>query len=308
MTWPWRSPQATRQALSARIKDRYPPRERQQRIQEVAYRRLLARLFDLQPHRWVVKGGVALLLRLDPNRTSNDIDLAYVADAGEHAVAVEALVAAASHDLGDFFAFEVGSDRVEEVDAGHPLERAVSVPVFASIGQTPFAEFSVDLALPRVDDLAVDWVETDARLTGERVVDEIPAVAVLALPAQVADKVCATFERHGPAKAPSSRARDLADIAMIALQKDIDGTALTGDVEREARRRLDAGTLIARLPASLDLADEQLVDWHGRWDKATRGAPISFEESLEIAKRFIDPVLAGDAAARRWVAADQGWR
>jgi len=54
-------------------------------MREVAYRRLLARLFAARPDGWVVKGGVALLLRLDPNRTSNDIDITYIDEAGEHA-------------------------------------------------------------------------------------------------------------------------------------------------------------------------------------------------------------------------------
>jgi hypothetical protein len=96
VTWPWRSPQATRQALTDRVRARHPQHERQRRLREVAYRRLLARLFEAQPDRWVVKGGAALLLRLDPNRTSNDIDLAYVADGGEHAMALAALAEAAA--------------------------------------------------------------------------------------------------------------------------------------------------------------------------------------------------------------------
>lgn len=142
MSWPWRSPEATRQALAAKTRARHPQGLRGRRLREIAYRRLLARIFATQPERWVVKGGVALLLRLDPNRTSNDIDLAYVAQAGEHAVALEALVEAAAHDLGDFFEFEIRRDQIEDVDPDHPLQRAVSVPVLARIGATTFAEFT----------------------------------------------------------------------------------------------------------------------------------------------------------------------
>jgi hypothetical protein len=166
VSWPWRSPQATRQALTDRVRACHPPEQRQQRLRGIAYRRLLARLFEVQPERWVVKGGAALLLRLDPNRTSNDIDLAYVAEAGEHAVALEALADAAAHDAGDFFEFEIARRRAIEVDRDHPLERAVSVPVLARIGGTVFAEFSVDLALPRGDVVDVEWVEPEATLTG----------------------------------------------------------------------------------------------------------------------------------------------
>ena len=307
MSWPWRSPQATRRALSDRIRARYPQPERPRRLREIAYRRLLARLYTAQPDRWVVKGGAALLLRLDPNRTSNDIDLAYVGEAGEHAVALEALVQAAAYDLGDFFEFEIGRGRAIEIDADHPLERAISVPVTASIGGTVFAEFSVDLALPRDDDLDIEWIMPEATLTGEPAVDTMPAVAALALPAQLADKTCALFERHGATGEPSSRARDLADIAMTAAQRDIDGSALEHHIQREQGRRLAAGTLTEPLPRRLRLADEQIADWSRRWVQATRGAPISFDEAQATAARFLDPALADSVAGQRWNASHQRW-
>jgi hypothetical protein len=307
MSWPWRSPQATRQALKARINERHPPAQRQQRLQEVAYRRLLARLFAIQPDRWVVKGGAALLLRLDPNRTSNDIDLAYVAEAGEHAIALAALVEAVTQDLDDFFTFAVDRDRTVEIDPDHPLERAVSVPVRALIGETTFAEFSIDLALPRGDVVAVDWLTPPHTLTGEPAVDATAPVAVLALPQQLADKLCAIFERHGPDATFSSRARDLADIAMIATQEVVDGSTLGAAVQREEMRRLTAGTLREPLPAVFRLAAEQEADWRRRWTKATRGAPVTFDETLTIAPAFLDPVLRREVDGRTWSIVERAW-
>jgi hypothetical protein len=307
VSWPWRSPQATRQALRDRVRARYPPEARPQRLREIAYRRLLARLFEKQPNRWVVKGGAALLLRLDPNRTSNDIDLTYVAEGGEHAPALEALVEAAAHDAGDFFEFEIARGEAIEVDPDHPLQRALSVPVVARIGGTVFAEFSIDLGLPRDDVVDVDWVEPAATLTGEPAVDEIPPVALLALPAQVADKMCALFERHGSGGFRPSRARDLADIAMIAAQKDIDGTELAKDLRREEHRRLEARTLVEPLPGALRLADEQIADWGPRWFKATRGAPIDFDQAHVVAARFTDPALQRSVEGKRWSVAEQRW-
>lgn len=307
MSWPWRSPQATRQALAARIRARYPAEERPRRLREIAYRRLLARVFAAQPERWVVKGGAALLLRLDPNRTSNDIDLAYVAEAGEHAVAVEALEEAMSLDLGDFFVFELARDRMTEIDADHPLERALAVPVTARIGERVFAEFSVDLALPREDGLAIEWLQPEATLTGEMAVDTTAPIAALALPSQVADKVCAIFEIHGDGH-HSSRARDLADIAMIASQKDFDGTELEERLRAEERRRLGAGTLVSPLPVELVLVAAQIADWRAHWNKATRRAPVGFEEARDQAAAFIDPVLGGIARGKRWDATWRRWR
>ncbi len=307
MSWPWRSPQATRRGLADRVAARHPVDQRQQRLREIAYRRLLVRLFATQPDRWVVKGGAALLLRLDPNRTSNDMDLAYIADVGEHGAALQALVVAAAHDAGDFFSFEVAAKRGVAVDGDHPLERAISVPVTARVGETVFAAFRVDLGLPRDDVLAIDWVVAPATLTGLPEVDEIAPVAVLALPAQLADKVCALFERHGREQRPSSRARDLADIAMIATQEDLDGSSFTAALRREEQRRLDAKTLIEPLPRTLRLSGEQVTDWQARWARATRAAPITFDHAQAVAAALIDPVLADAAEGKRWSAADQRW-
>lgn len=307
MSWPWRSPQATRQALSAHIKSRFPAEQRGVRLREIAYRRLLARLFATQPDKWVVKGGAALLLRLDPNRTSNDIDLTYVAEAGEYAIALKALVAAAANDAGDFFEFEINRGEAAEVDPEHPLERALSVPVTARIGNTEFAKFSIDLALPTADALAIDWVDPEATLTGKDEVDRIPSVALLALEAQVADKVCALYERHGETAKHSSRARDLADIAMISMQRKLDGDALSRHLHREEKRRMDAGTLIEPLPSQLILADEQISDWRDRWEKATRGAPITFEDAYDAARACVNPALTDAITSKQWSPTERRW-
>lgn len=307
MSWPWRSADATRRALSDRITVRHEPEQRAQRLREVAYRRLLARLFAAQPDRWVVKGGVALILRLDPNRTSNDIDLSYVAEAGEHAVALRALVEAAEHDLGDFFTFEIARGSAWEVDPDHPLERALTVPITARVGRAIFAQFNVDLALPRADGLSAEPLSPGETLTGLAEVDGITPVTVLTIPAQLADKVCAVFERHGADGTRSSRARDLADIAMIAMQQDVDGAALLSELRREEGRRLAAGTILEPLPSTFALAADQVADWRARWTRATRGAPVSFDQAMETATRFLTPVLRGDVAGARWSSATGEW-
>jgi hypothetical protein len=287
------------------VRERYPPPERPRRVREISYRRLLFRLFTVQPERWVVKGGAALLLRLDPNRTSNDIDLTYVLEVGEHASAVEALRDAARYDAGDHFEFEIAPGHL--VDAGHPLERAYSVPVIARVGEKEFARFSVDLALPR-EDVDVEWIEAQTSLTGHADVDALPKVATLTFSAQLADKLCALYERHGEQRQHSSRARDLADIAMIAAQVDLNGRELAARVRSEERRRFQAGTLTQGRPESLLLADEQTQDWARRWERATRGAPITFDDALAQASALIDPVLAGSVDDATWDSSRSAWR
>lgn len=118
--------------------------------------------------------------------------------------------------------------------------------------------------------------------------------------AQLADKVCAIFERHGNQGAPSSRARDLADIAMIAAQKTIEGTSLVDRLQREQDRRLAAGTLHQPLPKAFSLDEQQRAEWPSRWRKATRNAPISFEEAEQLATASLNPALSGEARGSHW--------
>jgi nucleotidyltransferase AbiEii toxin of type IV toxin-antitoxin system len=71
----------------------------------VAFDRLLARLTMEQPATWVLKGGLALQLRLGPQaRTTQDVDLVMRLDPRH---VHETLVNAAVRDLGDWFQFEI---------------------------------------------------------------------------------------------------------------------------------------------------------------------------------------------------------
>jgi hypothetical protein len=72
----------------------------------IAFDRLLARLIQSQPDQWVLKGGLALQLRLgDRARTTKDIDLLYLTKPKR---VFDSLSEAVSLDLGDWFSFEVG--------------------------------------------------------------------------------------------------------------------------------------------------------------------------------------------------------
>lgn len=293
------TPAALDRAVAERVRQRYPPGEVAARRNEVAYRRLVARLFALSPDGWVLRGGYAMILRLDPNRTSNDIDVAYVHAAGEHAVALRELERAMQLDLVDFFAFEVV--RVGEATP----ERARRITVRCRLGAREFATFRVDLAAPEADVPTERLVELPP-LVGVDQVDETPPVLVIAWAQQIAEKTCAMFESHEGAH--SSRARDLADISLIAQQIDeVDGDTLIDAVRSEEERRRTR-SLPAGLPARLMLTPEQEDEWRSIFPNATRNAPIQFDQALEGAQRFLDPVLDGSAAGMVWDAERHEWR
>ena len=75
----------------------------------VAFDRLLARLAAAQPGQWLLKGGVALQLRLGSlARTTRDMDLLL---ALPHSAVYAALAHAAHLELADWFEFTVAPAR-----------------------------------------------------------------------------------------------------------------------------------------------------------------------------------------------------
>jgi hypothetical protein len=94
---------------------------------------------------------------------------------------------------------------------------------------------------------------------------------------------------------------------MIASQDDVSGDALDCDLRREEARRLARGSLVAALPSEFTLDPEQEAHWRTQWTRATRGAPISFDEAFALAALFLGPLLLGDVRGTRWSAATQAW-
>jgi hypothetical protein len=290
-------PRALESAITQRLRNRFGAAELARRRSEVAYRRLIARLAVHAPGRFVVKGGYGLILRLDPNRMSNDIDVVFIDAASDHAAALSALEGACETDLADHFAFAI--TRIDSEDAA----RARSVTIIATLGTREWSRFQVDLAIPRpgVDAVPLEHAPT---LTGIDLVDAIPpGLAVLAWPQQIAEKTCGLFERHGTA--PSGRVRDLLDLAMIADQVDgIDADTLIEAFQTEAARR---PLLPEGLPATAELAADQRAQWTAATRRATRTAPIGMSDAEAIVRQFLDPILNGSAAGRHWSRARQAW-
>ncbi|MCW2962616.1 MAG: hypothetical protein JWM90_3003 [Thermoleophilia bacterium] len=274
----------------------YRDRRVNQLRRDAVFHSALRRLGGSTQGRWVVKGGVALQLRLDPSRPSLDIDVAWIGDRLDHAVALEDLRRVLQEPGDDFFQFMVDLPGAREDSTG-----ALEVPIDAMLGGRRFDRFTIDIGPVRESIAADPPIDVPPPLGIAQLGTAI--VVILSVTQQLADKVCAIHEMRGDI--PSTRWRDLADVAMIAQQvAGIDATELARRIETEAAIRSSA--LPSGLPSRMLLLEEQLTQWSRSWGTGGREVPIGMDDALEITTRFLDPVLAGTARGE-WQLGVLGW-
>ncbi|MFD3685636.1 nucleotidyl transferase AbiEii/AbiGii toxin family protein [Nocardiopsis sp. NPDC058631] len=163
------------------------------------FQRLAARVFQDDPHGWLILGGQALLIRYQgASRMSRDIDLQY-APATDLDEARAALTRASAQDTNDFLTFQV-LDGASRVDLEHLTQ---SVKVRVSIAGTAVTTIKVDLAAgTRYTDPPA---ESELRPELPILQQGVPWPRVRLAPAlgHVCDKICAMYTRYGENKGPS---------------------------------------------------------------------------------------------------------
>ncbi len=275
------TPAAFRRALTDRLRQeaKEGPWRVQQLQRQVAYDRLLDRLY-LVDDGWVVKGATALLARDIGVRGSLDVDL--YRDVSSD-VAESDLRQAAAADIGDWFRFEIGG----AIPIGN---NSMRMPINSLIGATTWVEFHVDV------------VGSDLRMTGQP--EDVPPLARGIIPEveqrgyrayplvdHVADKVAATYERHGSHGRPSTRYRDLVDLVAI-----VNGASVLADAQAVAlRSEFDRRGL--NLPTHFDVPDRGL--WERGYAAEARRSLLemaaTLDDALSVVNSFIDPLLDGTA-------------
>ncbi len=203
--FPYASAQAFGAAITERLKSMAVASDRSvsQLRRQFAYDRLLARLFHAGSQEWILKGGVSMIARFASARHTADVDLVAATDSVE--AALEAMHAAATQDLGDFFGFRFEPSRA--LVQGVP---GLRIPTEAWLGPRLFERFGVDLV-------------TGVVITGRP--EEAEPLLPLAIPGlvrsryllyplvdSIADKVMAIVETHQGR--PSTRFRDLVDLVI----------------------------------------------------------------------------------------------
>lgn len=192
---------------------------------EAAFNRLLVRLDRVAPNEWALKGGLALIFRLGAEiRGTNDADANWRAtrDALEIALSdVETVT------LGDLFEFSIGDARplLGEGESG-----ALRYSITARLGGRTFEQLILDVNIVGPDD-----TRPVERVLATRNPFEFAGEPRLNLPMvtpaqQLAEKLHAYTRDYDDG--PSTRAKDLFDMLVIAHQVRLPSAGALADASR----------------------------------------------------------------------------
>ncbi len=217
----YESPAALRQALESRLgnRSRESGLDLERLRRRAAFERLLVRLELGAPRRWVVKGGMALEIRLgDRARSTRDLDLALRDARGDGSTVRELLTDCLSVDReGDAFEFRVGEPTTITLDeAGRPGWR---FPVESRMAGRKFANVRLDVVARD------DEVSKTQRVALPGVLDfaglERHDVEVVDPAQHFAEKLHAFTRTYGDR--PNTRVRDLPDMVLL-IDDDLEPT------------------------------------------------------------------------------------
>ena len=196
------------------------------------FERLLARLELAAPDRWIVKGGMALEVRIgDKARSTRDLDLA-LRDAGTEGTHVREFLSdcVATDREGDGFEFRVGAPTSLSADeAGRPGWR---FSVEARMGNRTFAEFRLDVVARAEEISKTQRVRLPGLLAFAGL--KTQEVEVVDPAKHFAEKLHAFTRFYG--ERPNSRVRDLPDLVLLieeGLEPNAELLAVVSHVFRE---------------------------------------------------------------------------
>jgi len=243
----YHTPQALRRALEDRLlaQVRREGGDINRLRRQIAFDRLLCRLFREANAPWVLKGGYAMELRVQAARTTRDIDLAIrQLPAGgrqwDEVVIWSLLENAAGFDLGDSFEFIIGKPSMDLDAAPYGGSR---YPVEAQMAGRRFAQFHLDasagdvLREPYETLEGLDWLGFA----------ELPRAKVSAVSReeQFAEKLHAyTLPRSGR---PNTRVKDLVDLVLLSVSGSLD-TARVREILAATFHRRATHPVSATLP------------------------------------------------------------
>jgi hypothetical protein len=276
------TPEGFRVALEQRLRAHVPTgAEFVRKRQILVFDRFLARVLAVIGDRVVLKGGLALELRLERARTTKDVDLRLT---GSPQDLLERLQEAGRLELGDFMAFEVTSD------ADHPQIQNDGMPydglrlraACKIAGKLFGQEFGVDVAFgdPILGEPDVMPAEDVLAFAGIAP----PVLRIYPIETHIAEKLHAYTQ---PRKRPNSRVKDLPDLALLATAQPLSAGRLRAALEQSFAFR---GT--HALPTFVPLPSDSWRTPYAAMAKTDELPWTQLEQVTEAVQTFIDPVLA----------------
>ncbi|NVJ09192.1 nucleotidyl transferase AbiEii/AbiGii toxin family protein [Myxococcus sp. AM001] len=266
------------------------------RRQLLVFDRFLARVAHVFEDSVTLKGGLVLELRLNRARTTRDVDLRFV---GSPVDVLRRLKDASQLDLGDFMRFQVRADseHPEIQNDGMKYDGLRFRAECALAGRIYGAPFGVDIAFGDPITGEPDVVVTDDVLGFAGITP--PTLRLYPVETHLAEKLHAYTL---PRARPNTRVKDLPDLALLAMTREIDSMRLRAAFEQTFSFR---GT--HPLPY---FVPEPPEPWREPYAKMAREdvLPWLTLDALAAAVRaFLGPVLANSQAGT-WAPETWTWR
>ena len=279
------TPKAFKQALEQRLRASAGLAVGRNR-QILVFDRFLARISERFNEAAILKGGLALELRLDHARATKDVDLRMIGDPEQVLIAMQD---AGRLNLGDFMSFEVLPD------ATHPIIQSPGAQygglrfwAECQLADKIYGErFGVDVAFgdPLVGELEVLEAADVLAFAGI----PPPKLRVYPVETHIAEKLHA-YTLRPPGE--NSRVKDLPDLALLAGIRPLGARLLYQAISRTFEHR-ETHALPAQVPAPSE-------HWSIPYEKLAKKEQLKWQ-TLEVltrdVQRFLDPVLSGSLDA-----------
>lgn len=226
----------------------------------VVFQRIVTRLQRSDPGRWVLKGGMALEVRLgDDARLTKDIDLGLRDDVSGAADLRDRLIESLAQDAdGDGFSFAVAPARRMAPDGGGHLTWRVSVT--AELAGRQFGAVKLDVS-PRAHELEATEVVALPNALAFAGLDAVE-IEIVDVHRHAAEKLHAMSRAYGDRE--NSRVRDLVDLMLLCDHELLQTAALVEAVKAvwAEREGTPPPPRLPELPSGWPIAYERLAAEH----------------------------------------------
>ena len=299
----YRSWTGVAQAIKARATDQVRRGEAsnvQNAIREAHFDRFLCRVFAAGDESdWLLKGGMSLLARVPRARATKDLDLASRATDLDEALA--ALQRVAEIDLDDHLRFELVSTRETGLGDNQPGTQTRNT-VFTCWDRDTgrrVAQIPIDIVVDHLPIGAVEVMEPVYRLDLPKPLISHP-YRLWPTVDQIADTVCATMTTY--AGAPSSRIKDLVDLAVIATTQRVSLA--------ELRQALELKRTLSQIPPFEDFTPPPA--WARGYTQLASTAPAAagladFDQAIRLVADLVHPALRPSSTTNQWWSPGHGW-